>query len=204
MSHHRSTDIGIRHLDDTALLERARSGDRRALDALLRNHQPRIHALCRRITGNEADALDATQEAMLAVVRGLPRFDGRSRFTTWVHRVATNACLDELRRRRRRPHLGVEEDSGSVDRPDHHSRPVADRVADRLLVDQVLPTLPEHFGEILVLREVAQLEYAEIAEVLGVACGTVRSRLARARSHLADAAAPSPEREPEPDPALAG
>ena len=62
-----------------------------------------MFAVCRRITGNDADAADATQEALLAVVRGLPRFDGRSRFSTWVYRIATNAALDELRRRQRRP-----------------------------------------------------------------------------------------------------
>ena len=70
--------------DDTALVEAARSGDRRALDRLLRTHQDRIHAVCRRITGNDTDALDATQDAMIAIVRGLPRFDGRSKFSTWI------------------------------------------------------------------------------------------------------------------------
>ena len=83
----------------------AQAGDRGALDQLLRRHYDRMHAVCRRITGNEADAADAAQEAMIAVVRGLARFDGRSAFGTWVYRIATNASLDELRRRRRRPQL---------------------------------------------------------------------------------------------------
>ena len=89
--------------DDATLVKAAQAGDRAALDALLRRHHDRIYALCRRMTGNDADALDATQEALIAVVRGVARFDGRAAFSTWVYRVATNACLDELRRRGRRP-----------------------------------------------------------------------------------------------------
>src|SRR5215469_15825802 len=89
--------------DSEALARRAAAGDRRALETLLELHADRIHALCRRVVAHPEDALDATQEAMIAVVRGITRFDGRSAFTTWLYRVATNAALDELRRRRRRP-----------------------------------------------------------------------------------------------------
>ena len=99
-------------IDDADLVALAKQGDRAALDRLLRLHQPRVHLVCRRITGNDADALDATQEALIAIVRGLPRFDGRSRFSTWAYRIATNACLDELRRRRRRPEPGLDDSRG--------------------------------------------------------------------------------------------
>ena len=80
--------------DEERLLERARTGDGRAVERLLRLHQPRIYAVCRRMTGSDADALDATQEALIAVARGLARFDGRSRLSTWCYRIATNASLD--------------------------------------------------------------------------------------------------------------
>ena len=83
--------------DDQALVSAAQQGDGAALDALLRRHHDRIFALCRRLAGNEADAHDATQEALIAIVRGIRRFDGRAAFSTWAYRVATNACLDELR-----------------------------------------------------------------------------------------------------------
>ena len=75
------------------------------MDQLLRRHYERVHAVCRRITGSDSDAADAAQEAMIAIVRAIPRFDGRSSFGTWAYRIATNASLDELRRRRRRPAL---------------------------------------------------------------------------------------------------
>ncbi|MYJ36137.1 MAG: sigma-70 family RNA polymerase sigma factor, partial [Acidimicrobiaceae bacterium] len=70
---------------------------------MLRLHHDRIHAICRRLAGNDADGQDATQEALIAIVRGLPRFHGKAKFSTWAYRVATNAALDELRRRGRRP-----------------------------------------------------------------------------------------------------
>src|SRR5688500_4405303 len=88
---------------EAALVVAAQGGDRAALDRLLRTHHDRLAALCHRLCGNPTDAADATQEALIAIVRGLPRFDGRARFSTWAYRVATNACLDELRRRSRRP-----------------------------------------------------------------------------------------------------
>jgi RNA polymerase sigma-70 factor (ECF subfamily) len=171
---------------DVALVAAARTGDRRALDALLRRHHDRVYALCRRMTGNDADARDATQEALLAVCRGLDRFDSRSAFSTWLYRVATNACLDELRRRGRRP---VPVDTT----PSDGARPVtprsvpsaADDVALRLDIDAALATLPEEFRAAVVLRDLCALDYGEIAEVLGIPPGTVRSRIARGRAALA-------------------
>ena len=94
---------------DVELVESARGGDRAAMDQLLRRHHDRVFAVCRRITGNEADAADASQEALISIVRSLAKFDGRSSFGTWVYRIATNASLDELRRRRRRPSVGATE-----------------------------------------------------------------------------------------------
>ncbi len=161
-------------------LQRARSGDRAALERLLREHHDRIYAVCRRITGNAADAADASQEALIAVVRGLPAFDGRSSLSTWMYRIATNAALDELRRRGRR--------ATPTDRElDHHGDEplLADRVIDRLELDQALAELPEDFRIPVVLRDVAGLSYAEIEDVLSLPGGTVRSRISRGRAALA-------------------
>lgn len=167
------------------LVAAAQAGDRSALDLLLRRHHTRIWAVCRRLAGNDADAADATQEALLLIVRRLGTFDGRSRFTTWAHRVATNACLDELRRRRRRP-VPHADDDGSV----HHGAdggPSLDAsVSDRLAIDAALAALPEEFRVPIVLRDVAGHDYAEIADILGIPPGTVRSRIARGRRRLAE------------------
>jgi RNA polymerase sigma-70 factor, ECF subfamily len=166
---------------DDALATRAAGGDRRALETLLERHVDRIHAVCRRVLGDREDALDATQEAMIAVARGIDHFDGRSAFTTWLYRVATNAALDEGRRKARRPE--------PVDLPRETPAHVSpeDAVDARLDVDAALRDLPEDFRVAVVLRDLCDLDYAEIAEVLGVPAGTVRSRIARGRAALADA-----------------
>jgi RNA polymerase sigma-70 factor, ECF subfamily len=182
------------------LVGRAVAGDRDALDALLREHYDRVYALCLRMTGNEADALDACQEALLAIVRGLPRFDGRSAFPTWAYRVATNACLDELRRRRRRPLANVD-DMSVVERRNH-----PEDAADRVDVQAALARLPIDFRSAVVLRDLAGLSYDEIAETLDVPPGTVRSRIARGRAALAadlggigNGEPDPPRRRPTPD-----
>jgi RNA polymerase sigma-70 factor, ECF subfamily len=171
----------------------AQRGDRAALDALLRRHYDRIFALCRRLTGNEADALDAAQDACIAIVRGLHRFDGRSAFGTWAYRVATNACLDELRRRRRRPEPILPDGTADlVTAPG----PAADSlVADRMTVDAALAQLAPDLRAAVVLRDLCDLDYAAIAEVLDIPAGTVRSRIARGRARLADLLEPGGEPE---------
>jgi RNA polymerase sigma-70 factor (ECF subfamily) len=171
-------------VDDRTLVAAAQGGDRVALDALLRRHHDRVHALCRRLTGNDADAADATQEALIAIVRGLRHFDGRAAFTTWTYRVATNACLDELRRRRRRPEPGLPEVEHAP-RPGTTGPDLATVVADRSALDRALAALPTEFRAPVVLRDLCQLDYAEIADVLAIPPGTVRSRIARGRAHLA-------------------
>jgi RNA polymerase sigma-70 factor (ECF subfamily) len=137
------------------------------------------------MTGNDADAADATQEALVAVVRGLRRFDGRSAFTTWAYRVATNACLDELRRRQRRPDPSEVGTGGEVPPPAGEPG-LADAVSDRLDIDAALGRLPVAFRTVVVLRDQMGMDYAAIAETLEIPVGTVRSRLARGRGALAD------------------
>ncbi len=190
--------------DEQRLVAAARSGDQRALERLLRIHQPQVHAVCRRITGNDTDALDATQEALIAIVRGLPRFDGRAKFSTWAYRIATNACLDELRRRKRRPVVGLPEHEGAaIDLEDPSAPDPGQTVGDRDEVDAALARLAPDFRVAVVLRDLCQLDYAEIAEVLEIPAGTVRSRIARGRAQLADLLGgnqPTPDERPTPTP----
>jgi len=175
-------------LDDRALVSAAQGGDRDAVDRLLRLHYDRVHAVCRRITGNETDAADAAQEAMIAIVRNLGRFDGRSSFGTWAYRIATNASLDELRRRRRRPVMAPpDRDDLPHEIPDPDAGLRLDAIADRAAIEAELAALPEEFRVAVVLRDVADLDYAEIAVVLDIPIGTVKSRIARGRAALATA-----------------
>ena len=169
-------------VDDAELIAAARRGDRDALDTLLRRHFDRVHALARRMMNNDADADDATQNALIAAVRGLPKFDGRSAFSTWLYRITTNACLDELRRRGRRP-MPTEEFS---DRPVTDIG-VAELVVGRHDIDMALKSLPPEFRAAVVLRDLCDLDYAEIATILQIPAGTVRSRIARGRAAVARA-----------------
>ena len=183
-------------LADHELVTAAQGGDRGALDQLLRRHYDRVHAVCRRITGHDADAADATQEAMISIVRNLHRFDGHSSFGTWAYRIATNASVDELRRRKRR---GVSLSDDDV----HHHIELADpesgrrieAVGDHMALDTALRALSDEYRLPVVLRDVADLDYAEIAAVLDIPPGTVRSRIARGRAALAKALAPLTENE---------
>lgn len=196
--------------DDRSLVAAAQGGDARALDALLRRHYDLVHAICRRIAGGSRDADDATQEAMISIVRGLPRFDGRAAVSTWIYRIATNAALDELRRRKRRPalHAVGDDDRAAPDVADPLGQRRLDGVIDRMAIDEALEQLAEEFRVAVVLRDVADLDYAEIAEALDVPVGTVKSRIARGRSQLVailgnrgdDPERPMPVSPPEPSP----
>ena len=195
---------------DDELVAWAQGGDRLAIEVLLRRHYDRLYAVCRGVVGL-GDADDATQATMMGIVGGLARFDGRAKFTTWSHRVAVNAALDELRRRTRRPvphdpretsgdekHPGQGEleraratsnetmlNHGRTQGADPDGGDPAQAVADRALVEAALAALPDEFRIPLVLAEYGGLEYTEIAEVIGVPGGTVRSRIARARRRIA-------------------
>jgi RNA polymerase sigma-70 factor (ECF subfamily) len=169
---------------DEQLVAAAREGDAAAMDALLRRHFDRIHAVCRRIAGASRDADDAAQEAAIRIVRNLDSFDGRSTFATWAYRIATNSALDELRKRGRRPQLQLV-DQGTVAEPrDDLAQRELEGVADRLAIDAALRELPEEFRVPVVLRDVGGLDYADIADELGVPIGTVKSRIARGRRQL--------------------
>ncbi|HEX5615298.1 MAG TPA: sigma-70 family RNA polymerase sigma factor [Acidimicrobiia bacterium] len=180
------------HASDPDLATRAAGGDRDALDELLHRHADRVHSICRRVLRDPEDALDATQEALLAIVRGIGRFDGRSAFTTWMYRVATNAALDEARRKQRRPAA-----TEAVRDLASSTIPVDEAVTTHLDVDAALAELPVEFRVAVALRDLADLDYAAIAAVLDIPIGTVRSRIARGRAALADRLgnpAPTPDR----------
>lgn len=139
--------------------------------------------MCRRIAGNDADAADAAQEALITISRRIDRFDGRSQFGTWAYRVATNACLDELRRRKRRPDPGLPEHETEVAERDRLPD-MAEQHALKSELDAALQALPPDYRAPVVLRDVVGMDYADIATTLDIPPGTVRSRIARGRAAL--------------------
>ena len=117
-------------------------------------------------------------------MRKISSFKGESRFSTWSYRIATNACLDELRKRNRRPQLEFSENNESRLSTGRTTQPMEDQISDRLLIENALNALPDEFKIPLILRDQTGMNYQEISVVLSLPEGTVKSRIARARERL--------------------
>lgn len=171
---------------DEELVRSYLSGDRAAFAALVDRHERRVYNIALRMTGSEEDARDATQDAFLTVLRKLSSFRGEAAFTTWLHRVTVNACYDLLRRRRRSPLLERESEDGRTveppPAPDH-----ADTSNLSIDVQRALMEVPEEFRVVMILHDVHDLRQEEVAAIVGIPVGTVKSRLHRGRVALARA-----------------
>ena len=173
---------------DEDLVRRFLSGDRGAFATLVQRHERRMYNLALRMTGNEEDARDATQDAFMIALRKLSSFRGEAAFTTWMHRITVNACYDLLRKKKRDPMLDRARDDD--DRAGPEPSPVADHAdAVELSVDvqRALLAVPEDFRVVMILHDVRDLPQEEVAAILGIAVGTVKSRLHRGRVALANA-----------------
>jgi RNA polymerase sigma-70 factor (ECF subfamily) len=185
---------------DEELVRLYLAGDEHAFSVLVERHQARVFNVALRVLGDADDARDAAQDAFLSMLRKLSQFRGDSAFTTWLHRVTVNSCYDILRKRRRQPVLRLiaDEDDPAPDIgppvPDH-----ADATVDSIDVTRALQLIPEEYRVTLVLADVQDLPYEEIARVLDVPVGTVKSRVHRGRIALARAMGlAEPSREPSP------
>lgn len=178
-------------MDEEALIASARKGDVRAFNQLVLRYQTMVYNLAYRILSEPDAAADATQDAFLSAFKAMPKFRGGS-FKSWLLRIVTNACYDQLRRKKRRPTSSL--DDLPVD-PDH-SRYLRDpaKLPDEHLERQELnkviqagiSSLPEEQRVVVVLSDVQGLRYNEIAEVTGLSLGTVKSRLSRGRAKVRD------------------
>ncbi len=169
-------------MSESELLAAARGGDSRAFDALLAPYRDKVWGVCLRTTRNSTDAEDALQDALIAVWHNLAAFRGDSSLGTWLYRIAANAALALVRKRRDLSYDGIE----GFDVVDD-SRDFTEGVADRDRVQEALRGIPEDFRVALVLREYGQLSYDEIAEHQGILVQTVKTRINRARSMVATA-----------------
>lgn len=178
---------------DAELVQRFKAGDREAFSLLAHRHQSRVYGLCARMLGSSQEAEEVAQDVFLALYRALPRFRGDSKLTTWMYRVTLNHCKNhELYRRRRghgrhEPLEGTRDDGPPRELP--HGGPSTDARVHRLeasdLLQDALDQLDEDHRQIVLLRDVEDLSYEEISELLDVPRGTVKSRLHRARAELA-------------------
>lgn len=169
-------------LDDRDLLVLSTEGDRRAFDELMRRHEDKVFAVCLRVMRHREAALDAVQDTFLTVFRKADQFRGDSRFSTWLYRVAINTCYDHLRRAKRRP---ADPLADTHDPPDTGEGDRLAAVELRPGLTAALADLGDEFRAAIVLVDVEGLPVSEAAEILGVAEGTVKSRLHRGRRRLA-------------------
>jgi RNA polymerase sigma-70 factor (ECF subfamily) len=167
-------------VDEGALIAASRRGDAAAYDTLVGAYQDRIYQVTYRVTGNPEDASDAAQEAFLKAFRSLRAFRGDAAFGTWLHRIAVNAALDIIRRR---PPQTQDLLDAAATPTDAQDRELERRELQRRIHRAIL-TLPADQRVAVVLRDVQGLSYGEVASVLQVPVGTVRSRLSRAREAL--------------------
>ena len=166
-------------------LRKARDGDQDAFGCLVRAYEKRVFALTRRLCADPSDAEEAAQDAFLAVWQGLPGFRGEASFSTWLYRLTANACTDILRRRQRRSGLDEPLDQAEA-LPARGPGPqeAAERGELRSAIEAGLRQLPEDYRTALILREIQQLSYEEIAAATGAELGTVKSRISRGRGLL--------------------
>ena len=178
-------------MDDNLLVHQAKKGSREAFAALMELYQTKVYNLALRMTGSAEDAADLCQETFINVWKGLPNFQGGSSFSTWLYRLANNVCIDFIRREKNRKGMDVlslNDDEKDYDEliPDNGPSPQAqlEQRERRAALNKALGQLSEEHRQVLLLREVSGLSYAEIAEAVGLEEGTVKSRIARARLSL--------------------
>lgn len=178
-------------LTEQELVARAKAGDQEAFEQLVLDNQNRVYSLTVRLVGDREEGADLAQEAFFKAWQGLSSFQGESSFSTWVYRLATNVCIDCLRRRKRRREVEDavsldDEEAGWAEPVDWSQDPQRqlERAELSRAVSRGLEALPEHHKNVLVMRELSGLSYQEIGRALELDMGTVKSRIARARLAL--------------------
>lgn len=178
-------------MNETDIVRRAKQGDSHAFEQLVTQYEKQIYNLAYHYTGNEHDAMDASQEIFLKVYRFLPQFNEESLFSTWLYRVASNVCKDVLRKRYAKNEVSFsvfndDEEEYTFDVPDMRYDPSSEleRKELRKEIHQSLSALSPDHREILILRDIVGLSYEDISSSLELGQGTVKSRIARAREKL--------------------
>ena len=179
-------------MSEEQLIRRAQQGDNGAFEELLLLHQKKVYNLCLRMSANPDDALDLSQEAFLRAWRSLGQYQFEASFSTWLFRLTSNICIDFLRRKKRRQETSLTESYDDSDEgaelsvPDAQPGPEQQAITNETKIElaRAMEQLSPEHREILQLRVIEDLQYEQIADILGVRVGTVKSRLARARLAL--------------------
>ena len=195
------SDKGLSRAEEQVLIDRCKSGEARAFDELVERYQKRVYNFAFGIAGNQDDANDVAQEAFVRVFTSLQTFRGDANFTTWIYRIVTNVYLDERKKSKNHrlisldDYIDLEESSVSLQIIDEAPQPdvVAENKEKYLAVREAVNSLPDYQRIIVTLYHLHDRSYEEIAEILHLPIGTVKSRLNRARLALAEKLQSEPE-----------
>ena len=173
--------------DETITIRRAQNGEGAALEELLFAYEKKVYNIAWRLMGNEADAADMAQEALIKIYRSIRSFQGKASFSSWVYRLTVNTCMDGLRKRKRAPvslefagESGVPLEDTAAGTPEAHALSI-ERSED---IQKAIGMLSHEHRAVVVMRDIGGLSYEEISESLKISVGTVKSRISRGRQRL--------------------
>nr|WP_330386466.1 sigma-70 family RNA polymerase sigma factor [Natronincola ferrireducens] len=178
------------HQQEDVLIDKARQGDIESFELLIKAYQQRAFNIAYRILGNLEDANDVTQEALLKVYRSIHNFKGNSSFSTWLYSIVNNVCIDFLRKNKKAKVLYIDnqyqEEGYQREIPDEINTPecLFEKKEVKKMIHDAINQLNHEQRTIIVLRDIQGFSYQEIAEILNVSVGTVKSRINRGRSNL--------------------
>lgn len=181
-------------LSDTEIIKKCQQGDLDSFDTLVSRYSERAYAVAFSVMGNSHDAGDMTQEAFIKVFRNISKFNFQSSFNTWLHRIVKNVCIDELRKRKKGTIISLDASISSEDGeftmqiPDESPgiQEILEKQESREFLWKALDELKENHRLVLVLADIKGYDYTEVADMIGIPVGTVKSRISRARIKLAD------------------
>ena len=177
-------------VSEKKIIEKVLGGDANAFEELVLKYEKTVYNLALRMVGDRDDAFDMTQEAFIKAYGSLSSFRGDSKFSVWIYRITTNVCLDFLRSKSRKQQVSLtvsdDDEDAQLDIPDPSSDPEQQLMQKMSMqsVEEGLKTLPDKQRQILVMRELGGMSYAEIGKALSIEEGTVKSRIFRARKRL--------------------
>ena len=184
-----------------ALVKKAQGGDMDAFEELIRQHQQKVFNIAYRMSGNYDDASDMAQEALIKVYLNFDKFDGKSQFSTWLYRVTTNSCLDQIKKKKKNVTVSLdselETDEGTVGREiESTDRTPQEELENKELsaeINKALKQLSERHRTIIILRDINGMSYEDVAKTLNCSVGTVKSQVNRARAALKKIMLKNPE-----------
>jgi len=180
--------------NERLLLKRAKKGDVDAFEQLIEKYQKKVYNIALKMLGNKEDAYDMSHEVFIRVYRSIDKFKEQASLSTWIYKITTNVCLDEIRRRKNRFTVSIDDDmelnDSKVKRQIEYDGPSPEIIVEenelREIINKSIQQLPEQYRVVTILRDIQGFSYEEIANILDVPQGTVKSRINRARAMLRD------------------